>query len=94
MQYCEVSDPSTICSCPDGSSRTEFQAGVAPSSFVFPLSDLEGYTLYCVQSVGKYREIPGRTVAGGEITPGQGRADEASRTQGEETAVHAWADLF
>ena len=91
MQYCEVSVESTNCSCPDDSIRTEFRAAMTPMTFVFPISGLGAYTLYCVQSVGRYREISGKTVPGGEVTSGQGRADKSSTTMGERTAVCVWA---
>ncbi|XP_064404176.1 proto-oncogene tyrosine-protein kinase ROS-like isoform X2 [Halichondria panicea] len=80
VQYCEVSVESTNCSCPDDSIRTEFRAAMTPMTFVFPISGLGAYTLYCVQSVGRYREISGKTVPGGEVTSGQGRADKSSTT--------------
>ena len=66
---------------------------MTPMTFVFPISGLGAYTLYCVQSVGRYREIPGKTVPGGEVTSGQGRADRFSTTMGEWTAVCVWAGL-
>ncbi len=90
MQYCEVSAPSTNCNCPDGSKRTEFQDREAPTSFEFPITGLQPHTLYCVQSVGQYREIPGRTVAGGEVTPGLGHAEEEARTLGEDSCVYCY----